>query len=160
MNRSPRYRLGGFRVVVERHELPQSLRCEPFSNDRIRRAIPFEYAVWNKPPWSSFGLDLLRRFAESQRLGLGANVGDQDVVMTAYRIERLRKSNEVARDEPSALMDQLVKRMLTVGPRFAPINGAGLMRYLFSFESHVFAVALHRQLLQVCWKAFQVLFVG
>ena len=45
--------------------------------------------------------------------------------MPAERIQRLRERDEVARNEPRALMDQLVERMLAVGAGFAPVDRAG-----------------------------------
>ena len=56
-------------------------------------------------------------------------------------------------------MDQLIERVLAVRAGFAPINRAGLVIHLLAVERDVFAVALHRQLLEVRGKAFQVLLV-
>ena len=56
-------------------------------------------------------------------------------------------------------MNQLVEGMLAVGAGFAPVNRPGLVIHFFPVERDVFAVALHRQLLQIGGKAFQVLFV-
>ena len=80
--------------------------------------------------------------------------------MSAERIERLLKGDEVARDEPGSLVNQLIERVLTVRSRFAPVNGAGLVRHLLSVERDMLAIALHRQLLEIGWKPFQVLLVG
>ena len=80
----------------------------------------------HEPVRRSLRLDLLRRLAEGQRLGLGEDVGQEHVVMAAQGVQRPAEGDEVARDEPRALMNQLVKRMLTVGSRLAPINGTGV----------------------------------
>ena len=69
--------------------------------------------------------------------------------MPAQRIERLRERDEVARDEPRALMDQLIERVLAVGSRLAPIDGAGLIIDPLPIQGDMLAVALHRQLLQI-----------
>src|SRR5437879_4117093 len=81
-------------------------------------------------------------------------------MVSAKWIERLRKSDEVARDEPGPLMNQLVERVLAVGSRFAPVNWTRVVRYSLPVECHVLAVALHRQLLQVSGKPFQILLIG
>src|SRR6266404_4835076 len=103
----PNYALGEHRVFVERHQFPQGFRCQSFSQDRVRRTIALENAVRNQPAWSAFRRDLLGSLAERQRLGLRADVGNEHVVMPAKWIERLNKSDEVARDEPSPLVNQL-----------------------------------------------------
>src|SRR5208282_5346728 len=105
-------------------------------------------------------LDLLRCLAEGQRLGLCANIGNQHVVVPPEWIERLRKSDEVARNQSRSLVNQLVKRVLAVGSGFSPINWTRVVLDFFSSKRDMLAVALHRQLLEVSREAFQVLFVG
>jgi len=56
---------------------------------------------------------LLGCLTEGKRLGLSENIGQQHVVMLAKWIQGLGEGDEVARDEPSTLMDQLVKRVAT-----------------------------------------------
>ena len=72
-------------------------------------------------------LTSLGGLAEGQRFGLGEDVGQQHVVMPAERVERLREGDEVAGDEPRALMDQLIEGMLAVGARLAPVDRAGVV---------------------------------
>src|SRR5215468_9854511 len=79
--------------------------------------------------------------------------------MPANFVQRLGKGNEVARNDPGALMNQLVERMLAVRSWLAPVNRSRIARDWFPVECYVLSVALHRQLLQICWKAFQVLLV-
>ena len=74
-------------------------------------------------------------------------------------VERLAECDEVAGDEPGSLMNQLVEGMLAVGSRLAPVNRAGIVVDVGPIDGHMFAVALHRQLLQIGRKPFQVLFV-
>ena len=57
-------------------------------------------------------------------------------------------------------MDQLIERMLTIGARLAPDNRAGLIVHGPAFEIHMFAVALHLQLLQIGWKACEGCRIG
>src|SRR4029453_4976643 len=62
-------------------------------------------------------------------------------------------------NEARSLMKQLIERMLAVCAWFAPIDGAGIIGDFITIERDMFAVALHRQLLQVCRKSLQVLLV-
>ena len=107
-----------------------------------------------------FRLHLLGRLAERQRLGLGEDVGQQHVVVPAERVERVAEGDEVARDQLRPLMDQLIKRVLAVGARLAPVDRPGLVIDFGPVERDVLAVALHRQLLEVGREALQVLLVG
>src|SRR5215510_12978460 len=50
--------------------------------------------------------------------------------------------------------------MLPVGSRLAPIDGTGIVIDPLTIESHMFAVALHGQLLQISRKALEVLLIG
>src|SRR5262249_1137328 len=106
--------------------------------DRVARAIAFELAI---------RLALRRRLSERQRLALREHVGHQQVVMIAQRGEALAESDEVARDELRALMDQLVERMLTVGAGLAPVDRAGLIRDSLAVSRDALATALHGELL-------------
>ena len=80
-------------------------------------------------------------------------------MVTAERIECLIKRYEVARNESRSLMDQLVKRMLAVGSRFTPVNRTGVAGDFASIKCDVFAVALHRQLLEISRESLQILFI-
>ena len=147
-------------VLVEGDELAEDFRGEALGKDRIRWAVALEDAMGHEPIRRAFRLYFLRRLAECQRLGLGEDVGHEHVMVPAKGVERLAKSDEVARDEPRSLMDQLVEGMLAVGPRLAPIDGAGIIGDFSAIEGHVFAIALHGQLLQIGRKALEILLVG
>src|SRR5262249_27837092 len=110
--------------------------------------------------WYAILLDLLRSLSERECLSLGEHIREQDVVMPAERIERVVERDEVTGNESRALMDQLIKGMLTVGSRLTPINRAGVVCDRGSIERHVLPIALHNQLLQIGGKSLQVLFVG
>src|SRR6187397_2481120 len=56
-------------------------------------------------------------------------------------------------------MDELIKRMLAISPRFSPIHRTRLIGDPFSFTCHMLAIALHRQLLQIGGKTLEVLVV-
>ena len=73
----------------------------------------------------ALGLELLDRLAEGQRLGLGEDVRNQQVLVVAERIQRVVEADEVARDQLGSLMDQLVEGMLAVGSGFAPEDRSG-----------------------------------
>src|SRR4030081_3537419 len=147
-------------MFVQSYQLAKGFRRQLFSEDRVRWTITFEYSVGNEPLGSVFYLHLFSSLAECQCLGLRANVGNQHIVVAAKRVERLRKSDEVAGDQPGPLMNQLVERMLAIGSRLAPVNLTCVVRDSLPIECHMLAIALHRQLLQVSWEPFQILFIG
>ena len=80
--------------------------------------------------------------------------------MPAEGVKRPAERNEVARDQPGPLVDQLVEGVLAVGSGLAPVDGAGVVVDRRPIERDVLAVALHRQLLQIGRKSLQVLLVG
>src|SRR6476619_3597760 len=79
--------------------------------------------------------------------------------MSADPVQRPGKCNKVAGNQACALMDQLIERMLAVGPGLSPVNGTSVLLDFLSLQSDVFAVAFHGQLLQICGKALEILFV-
>src|SRR6185437_5685893 len=87
-------------------------------------------------------------------------VGDEYVVMGTERIERFVKRDEITWDQTRSLMDQLVERVLAVGPGLTPVDGAGVVADFVTLERDMLAVALHGELLEVCGKTLEVLFVG
>ena len=70
--------------------------------------------------------DFIGGAPERQRLGLREHVGDEQVVVVPEGIEAFREAHEVARDQPRALVDQLVEAVLAVRPRLAPVDRAGV----------------------------------
>src|SRR4029450_4798838 len=112
--------------------------------DRVGGAIALEHSMGYEVLWRARGLHLLARLAESQRLGLGEHVRQQEVVLPAERVQGLGEGDEVTGDESSPLMDQLVEGMLAVGPRLAPVDRPGRVRDLGALAGDVLAVALHR----------------
>src|SRR5262245_26290252 len=112
-----------------------------------------------QPIRRALSLDLFGGFAESQCLRLGEYVGEKYVVVPADRVESLGERDEVARDQPRALMDELIKGVLAVRPRLAPVDWRRLVVDVGPVDGDGFAVALHRQLLQICRKALKVLLV-
>ena len=72
----------------------------------------------------------------------------------------LGEPDEVGRDQPGALMDQLVEGVLAVGSRLAPEDFAGVVRHWRAVSAHGLAVGLHRQLLQIGGETGQVVRIG
>jgi len=70
------------------------------------------------------------------------------------------RCNEITWDEFGALMDQLIKCMLSVCARFPPDDRAGLVRYSLPFSINIFTVTFHISLLEISSKAVQVLIIG
>ena len=48
-------------------------------------------------------------------------------MVPAQRVQRLDEGDEVARDEPRALVNELIERMLAVRAGLAPIDRAGIV---------------------------------
>jgi hypothetical protein len=69
--------------------------------------------------------------------------------MVSERIQGFCEPDEIARNQLGALVDELVKRVLAVGARLAPVNRSCLVIDLHALECDVLAVALHGELLQV-----------
>ena len=107
-----------------------------------------------------FGGHLLGRPAEGQRPGLGEAVGHQQVLAVAVLVGGGGEPDEVGRDQPGPLVEELVEGVLAVGARLAPEDLAGAALDRGPVPSHRLAVGLHGQLLQVGRKAGQALAVG
>src|ERR1700752_2713035 len=80
-------------------------------------------------------------------------------MVTSKRIQRLSKSNEVARDQPRSLGDELIKRVLSVGTRLAPVDRPRVIFHGLALARDGLAVAFHHELLQIGGKALQILFI-
>ena len=79
-------------VLVERDQRAQRLRRQPVGQDGVRGAVAFEGAVGHQPFRRPLGADLLRGLAKRQRLGLREDVGHQQIVMVAQRVQRAGRS--------------------------------------------------------------------
>src|SRR5262247_698316 len=101
--------LGKNRLVIKSDEFAEDFGGEPLGEDRIRWTVALKYASRYERIRGSFSLDLLGRLAKGQCLSLREDVGHEHVVVPAERIERLAKSDEITRDQPRSLVDQLVK---------------------------------------------------
>ena len=92
-------------MFVKRDELAENLRREPVGENDVGWPIAFEDTMRHKPVRRAFGFDLFGCLAKGQRLGLGKNIRQKNVVVPTQRSEGVAKRDEVARDEPRALMD-------------------------------------------------------
>src|SRR6185312_8897186 len=146
-------------LLVEGNQFAERLWSEPVSENCVRRPIALTYTVGYQPSRRALSLHLFRRPAKRQRLALSKDVRQQHIVMAPKRVERLAKCDEVAGDESCPLMDQLVERVLTISSRLTPINRTCGISHLCPVERDVFAVALHRQLLEISRESFQILLV-
>src|SRR5215510_406943 len=147
-------------LFVEGDEFAEDFRGESLGEDRIRWTVALEYTGGYERIRCSFCLYILRRFAEGQCLSLREDVGHQHVMVPAERIERLTEPDEITWDQPRSLMNQLVKRMLTIGSRLPPIDWTRIVIDPLTIESHMLTVALHGQLLQISRKALEILLIG
>src|SRR5690606_11428670 len=71
-----------------------------------------------------------------------------------------RRRQKVAGNQLGALVNQLVKCMLSVGARLTPDNRTGLIHDGMAIAVHRFSVALHVSLLKVSREAVEILVVG
>ena len=115
--------LGEDAVLVERDQLAQCGRRQVVEQDDVRWTVALEQPMRHEPIGRAFRGDLLGGLAEGQRLGLGEDIGDQEVLMAAQGVQGMGEGDEIARNEPRPLMDQLVEGMLAVGPRLTPEIG-------------------------------------
>src|SRR6266576_1406099 len=113
----------------------------------------------HEPIRRALSFDLVGRLTEGQGFGLSEHVGQEHVVVPPKPIERLVKRYEVTWNEPRSLMNQLVERVLAICAWLAPVDRTGIVGDFAAVEGDVFAVALHRQLLEISWEPFQVLLV-
>src|SRR5471032_89540 len=103
--------------------------------------------------------DFSLRSAESQRFSLGEQVGHQEIVMRWQGVQGLAETDKVTGDQLSTLMDKLIERMLAIGAGLSPIDRARWIVDTSALPRHLFAIALHGQLLQIGRKTLQVLLV-
>ena len=119
--------LGEDAVLVEGDQGAQRVRVEALGEDRVGGAVALHHPVRDDVLGRPLRPHLLRRFAEGERLALGEDVRHQQVVVVAERVVGLHEADEVAGDQPRALVDQLVEGVLAVGPRLAPEDRPGVV---------------------------------
>ena len=72
--------------------------------------------------------------------------------MVSNRVVGLCWGNKITWNQVRALMNQLVKSMLSIGAWFPPNDWTSTIIYLFAISTYVFSVALHISLLEVGGK--------
>ena len=137
---APHCALREHRMFIQRHQLPQHLGRQHLRQDHVGRPVPLEHLVRHQLLGHAFRPYLLRGLAERQRLGLREDIGHQHVMMPPQRIERLEEADEIARNQPRPLVNQLVKRVLSVGPRLAPVDRPGVRGHLRPIQRHMLPV--------------------
>src|SRR5215467_10839505 len=151
--------LGEHGVLVQGHELAEGLRGEPVEEDGVGGTIALEDPVRHQAVRGALSPYLRRRLAEGQYLCLGKDVGDQHVVVMAQGVQGVGEADEVAGDESRPLVDELIERVLAVGPRLAPVDRPRVVVHALAAQADVLAVRLHGQLLEIRGKSLQVLLV-
>ena len=147
-------------VLIQGDKLAERFGREFFQQNGVRRTVAFKNAVRNEPVWRPFCFYLGGCLPKSQSFRLGKDIGHQEIVVIAERIQRFGKPNEVAGDQARSLMNELIERVLAVRARFAPEDRSCVVRDALSVKGDVLPVALHGELLQVRREAFEVLVVG
>ena len=69
------------------------------------------------------------------------------------------KANKITRDDKFALMQQLMKRMLSIGASLAKQNWTGNIVNFLAITGYRFAIALHVELLQVCRQTSEAMVI-
>src|SRR5262245_54227108 len=72
--------LGEYAMLVQRNQLSERGRGQTIHHDGVGGPIAFEYPVRDEPIGRAFGLNLLARFSEGERLGLCKYVRLQHLV--------------------------------------------------------------------------------
>ena len=104
---------------------------------------------------TGFGLSL----ALHESFRLCKEVGQENVMVGSHWIESFHGSEEIAGDQFSALVDQLVEGVLAVGTRLSPNNRTSTPSDGFAVTIHSLAVAFHVALLEVGGEAVEILIV-
>ena len=162
---APHHALGEGEVLVERDQLAEHGRRQRGRHDRRGRPVAGEDPRGDDGLGRALRAHLVGGLAEGQRRGLREEVGQEQLVdvgvaVAVQRVRRLGERDEVGRDQPGALVDQLVERVLPVGAGLAPEDLAGVGGDRGAVPAHALAVGLHRQLLEVRREAVQQLGVG
>ena len=76
-----------------------------------------------------------------------------------HRVVGFQRNDEVGRNQPGALVDQLVVGVLAIGACATPDDRAGFTGQRFSVLGYTLAIAFHVQLLEMIRKAAQVLVI-
>ena len=98
-------------------------------------------------------------FAAHKGFGLGKDVRQQDFVVAAQVAAFFKGGNQVNRRDMRTLVQQLEECVLAVDTGFAPNNRRSFVTDSFAVKGHLFAVALHIELLDKLRQAVEMLVV-
>ena len=140
------------------------MRGQRLAKDRGRGPVARKDAGGDHPLGRALRTDLVCRLAKRQGLGLRQEVAEEQLVHVLFAILGgvgcVCKGDEVGGNQPCALVDELVERVLAIGAGLAPEDLAGIGGHRGAVPADALAVRLHRELLQVGGEAVQVLVVG
>ena len=150
-------------VLVQGDELAEGERREGVTEDGGRRAVAGEHAGGDDLLGRALGANLVGRLAKGERLGLGEEIAQEELVhvlaVILSRVVRVGERDEVGGDHHVALVDELVD-LLAVRAGLAPEDLAGVAGHGAAVPTDLLAVGLHGELLQIRREAVQVLGVG
>ena len=111
--------LGEDLVLVEGDELAEGRRGQLGGQDRVGGTVALEDSVGHLVIGDAFRPHLLPRSSQGEGLRLGEEVGHQQFVVLAEWLGGSCEPDEVARNEPGSLMQELVEGVLAVGAGLA-----------------------------------------
>ena len=150
-------------VLVQGDELAERKRGQRVAEDRGRRTVALKAAGRDDLLGRALGTHLIGRLTKGERLGLGQEVAQEQLVhvLTAVgrRVGGIGKGDEIGRDHHGTLVQQLVEGVLTIGTGLAPEDLTSIGGHSAAVPADMLAVGLHGELLQVGREAVQVLAV-
>jgi hypothetical protein len=154
--------LGEGQVLVVGDQSTQSGRGDLLGQNGGGGTVAQEGLVGDKLVGGALCADILRGLANHESLGLGEVVGGEHllVLVVLDRVVRLGSQDEVGGDELSALVEELVERVLCVGGGLSEEDGTGGVLDVVAATGDGLSVRLHGELLEVSREAVQVLVEG
>ena len=150
-------------VLVQGDELAERERGQRVAEDRGRRTVALKAAGRDDLLGRALGTNLVGRLTKGERLGLGQEVAQEQLVhvlaAVGRRVGGFGEGNEIGRNHHGALVQQLVEGMLAVGAGLAPEDLTGVGGHGAAVPADMLAVGLHGELLQVGRETVQVLAV-
>ena len=150
-------------VLVQGDKLAERERGQRVAEDRGRRTVALKAAGRDDLLGRALGAHLIGRLTKSERLGLGQEVAQEQLVdilaAVGCGVGSVGEGDEIGRDHHGALVQQLVEGVLTVGAGLAPEDLTGVGGHGAAVPADMLAVGLHGELLQVGRETVQVLAV-
>lgn len=153
-------------VLVKGDQGTKSLGCQFLEHDRVGRLVTgkdlgLDECVVLAFLWSELFHNLLLGLTEREGLGLGEEVGEQDLVVLAVcdRVQGLDRSEEITRDQLGTLVDELIESVLAVGSGLSPDDRSSLVVDLLAGLGDALSIGFHVSLLEVVSELVEVLVV-